>query len=1423
MNDQTKESKTAMETEQARATVDLTNIREHDHKHSIIGGKCLQFECGEANASVDLYTGRLLLTLPLFRNGDILPVSLIYNSHFFNAVQSGNKIGFGMGLNLQGSLDSLNNSYMDGSGIVHEFPYGIRVEETGTTEFEKNPVARKVYKYIANNYHVYAGDGSYFTDSNCTGISFPNGSLIDFYNGLFGKYYSNYNSFLTGRKLEYSYTSDTNLVLHLQTVKLDDVNFLSFAYNGELVKSITKGTETVNFTYLNGYLQTVQRVDGGVSTILLTCAYTNGNLTQAESLGNVLCFTHSGGKVTSVEERSRYDKVGATAVTNDLIGNKWNINHINGSWTRVTDKNELITDYFFGEGGKLIAESVATDATINPYKVSRGNVNFSQVQCFPENILVDGDSTEVMRERVHSCQATLKSTDVAYTYADAVNFDMRQNTTETKIFGSHNVSGSDLYVFTCWVKVASCMDNYVKFTDGEARNVGSDTFFGVRAQWFSSEAGDTKSLYVPLNAEIGGWQFVAVPFRSLSDRSARVDWFMDFANNSGKVDIKFPAVYKTHGNWQVRFENDYAISYMNGKHEILFFNQKVNSLKNILRENFTNTLIGTATNSYKNILPLTQTDYNGVKTEYTYDSKNRCTGKTMSKSGLSTSSNVTYDGFSGRIASETTAGGKVSYTYNKYGDCLTVKLPKGDGTTFAYNSRSLPETVTATKFASNTQSISYQNGFPIKYVCGTKTYEMTYDGFGRILEVKENGSVKKSVVYKDFGISLDGVSGATNSVTVTFANGFKTASYTDKYGQLIRVNENGSSVSELSYDASGNLTKSIDNIVNSEYTYTYQDGMPHTVKETRNGVVLLTTAYSTNADGEIDRVNFDYGLKKDEYTQTLDEYGRLKEETTPLGTMEYTYDALGRIEKRSGYGDFTKYLYLSTSTVGATNLPSRISFSDMSRYDITYDNNGNVTNIVSGDGNDNITYAYDNVGRLISETRKNKYHNTFAYDINGNLTEKNEYPYENGAIASAKRTRRIYTYTNGQMSAYDGKICSYDANGNPTNYLGTACEWTRGRLLKKFGNTSFEYNAEGLRTKKGNKEYIWSGDRILGEKENGKVTMRYFYDASGIAGYEYSGTKFVFRKNLQGDIIGIIDNTGTLLGTYEYDAWGNCTATKVIISGTSMVLSMNPFRYRGYYFDSETGLYYLQSRYYDPKTGRFISPDAYSYLEPDTVNGLNLYSYCNNNPVMYADPSGHIAFLVILLTGIFVGAAAGGAVNGINAYMSGARGGELAGAIFGGAIMGGAMGAVLAIGGAAGLTAAGATITGFSMSTSTAFALSGLIGIGAGMASYSAKALFAGNWNAERFAEAGLMGLLNGIATYWSAFVGGKHGVFNSYLVKQGGQMIASATSKFLMSSSSVFGMISRITNKFGADFTKLTLGSGIAAMLRWIINHLFV
>ncbi len=97
---------------------------------------------------------------------------------------------------------------------------------------------------------------------------------------------------------------------------------------------------------------------------------------------------------------------------------------------------------------------------------------------------------------------------------------------------------------------------------------------------------------------------------------------------------------------------------------------------------------------------------------------------------------------------------------------------------------------------------------------------------------------------------------------------------------------------------------------------------------------------------------------------------------------------------------------------------------------------------------------------------------------------------------------------------------------------------------------------------------------------------------------------------------------------YVYDAWGNHIVKTYDENGdeiesTNHVGHINPIRYRSYYFDTETGLYFLQSRYYDPQTGRFISMDDISYLEPETINGLNLYAYCGNNPVMRVDPNGN--------------------------------------------------------------------------------------------------------------------------------------------------------------------------------------------------------
>ena len=134
----------------------------------------------------------------------------------------------------------------------------------------------------------------------------------------------------------------------------------------------------------------------------------------------------------------------------------------------------------------------------------------------------------------------------------------------------------------------------------------------------------------------------------------------------------------------------------------------------------------------------------------------------------------------------------------------------------------------------------------------------------------------------------------------------------------------------------------------------------------------------------------------------------------------------------------------------------------------------------------------------------------------------------------------------------------------------------------------------------------------------------FLYDESGIIGMMYTGTDdetdtYYFRRNLLGDVIGIYDTTGTKVGGYAYDAWGNCTITL----NTNGIATKNPIRYRGYYYDQDTGLYYLNARYYSPTWRRFISPDDTNYLDPEIESGLNLYCYCNNDPVNYADPSGH--------------------------------------------------------------------------------------------------------------------------------------------------------------------------------------------------------
>ena len=220
----------------------------------------------------------------------------------------------------------------------------------------------------------------------------------------------------------------------------------------------------------------------------------------------------------------------------------------------------------------------------------------------------------------------------------------------------------------------------------------------------------------------------------------------------------------------------------------------------------------------------------------------------------------------------------------------------------------------------------------------------------------------------------------------------------------------------------------------------------------------------------------------------------------------------------------------------------------------------------------------------------------------------------------------------------------------------------------------------------------------------GKINFRYILNK--LVGFDYtssSGTKsYLYIRNILGDITSIIDSEGNIICSYIYDGFGNHIVlnqeNKVDLELNS-IGHINPFRYRGYYYDEETGLYYLNSRYYDPSTCRFISPDNIEYLDPNSINGLNLYTYCGNNPIMYADPSGHmpkwLAWLISgfeiisgivlcatgiggILGGILLGAGAGSLING---YINEANGGSFTAGYIGGMISGALCGLGAGIGG----------------------------------------------------------------------------------------------------------------------------------------------
>ena len=469
------------------------------------------------------------------------------------------------------------------------------------------------------------------------------------------------------------------------------------------------------------------------------------------------------------------------------------------------------------------------------------------------------------------------------------------------------------------------------------------------------------------------------------------------------------------------------------------------------------------------------------------------------------------------------------------------------------------------------------------------------------------------------------------------------------------------------YTSKGEIAEVINHLSDRTTVYTYDSGgrLSYTATyNTSDGDADLKEICSYNDKGELRSVyhdvyypyreGFDHHIIEYDYFYTDDgKLERIESDGEFLGvTSRYIYDGINRVIQKqisftTGYAIVTDIGY--EPGTNRINSYTRYAHPELPlTYTYTYDGDGNITKIRYITGLDTYTveevgYTYDGLGQLIREDNGllgETY--VYTYDEAGNITSKSVYPLTaEGVTPTNPISTKNYGYSDSAwgdlLTSYNGQSITYDEIGNPLTYYNGASFTWQGRRLSTAtlngNNYSFEYDDNGLRIAKsvGNSrtDYYYSGDKLIAEV-CGETVLVYIYDDAGApVGYLYRNSaypddfwdSYVFDKNLHGDIVGVYAPNSAKLVSYEYDAWGNCT---VIYhgNGASTGAAANPFRYRGYYYDTDLGLYYLGSRYYDANTGRFINVDAYVQTPNGDMTSSNMFAYCGNNPVNRKDPTG---------------------------------------------------------------------------------------------------------------------------------------------------------------------------------------------------------
>ncbi len=606
---------------------------------------------------------------------------------------------------------------------------------------------------------------------------------------------------------------------------------------------------------------------------------------------------------------------------------------------------------------------------------------------------------------------------------------------------------------------------------------------------------------------------------------------------------------------------------------------------------------------------------NSVYRYYTYEisGASKIFGALLSEGdgGVTATRLYYYDTSSGRLLAEVgqSGGAGTFYTYDGLGR-LTGAKPASYSTS-GYTAET------------GTENVSYiydSYGNLSSIVTDSTTYTLTYDVYGNSDVIKAGDKTLADYEYNPNNGKL---------IKVIYGNGFAEEYVYNSLEILEEIwytysDGTRKQAAEYRYTSDG-LLHSIDDLLSGRttvYSYDADDRLigssEYDTEDMKNDIGIFIFYNDKNLVSSLNH-RFEYSTASSmaqlntSHSFSYNNDGTLKSSVISDGNTDliienYTYDAFDRLSTVTHtYSGFTgrrsySYKVVDGKTSGLVSAYQSVIKGTSTSYSYTYDANGNITKIVSG--STQIRYVYDNLGQLVREDNGllNQTY-LYTYDKAGNITSKKTYALTAAGTTPTNPTATVtYGYSAGtwgdMLTSYNGNGISYDAIGNPGTYNNGTIYYFAwdGRSLKNAAkgtqNFAFTYNSDGIRNSKttnGIKHtYYLNGSQIVAEKWGDNLLV-FIYDSTGspigmrhrTTSYaEGTWTYYWYEKNLQGDIVAVYNNSGIKLVTYKYDAWGNHTVT--YSNGGNTAAQFNPFRYRGYYYDTDLGFYYLNSRYYDP-------------------------------------------------------------------------------------------------------------------------------------------------------------------------------------------------------------------------------------------------